>query len=224
VCPYVTALERPIVWRAEFFDYESQAELALLERGYHLVYIDTRGLFGAPEAMREWERFFATLRAAGLTGKIVLVGMSRGALFCYHWAARHPETVAAIYGDAPVCDIKSWPLCLGRSAAGRAEVPALLRAYGFRDENEAKAYRENPSDILEPLAKSRIPIIHIIGDADVAAPVEENSDRVEQRYRELGGTIEVIRKPGQGHHPHSLRNPQPIVDFLLSHRPVVTDQ
>ena len=37
----------------------------------------------------------------------------------------------------------------------------------------------------------------------------------EQRYKALGGKIEVILKPGVDHHPHSLKDPQPIVDFLL---------
>lgn len=30
-----------------------------------------------------------------------------------------------------------------------------------------------------------------------------------------GGTIRVIRKPGADHHPHSLKDPAPIVDFVL---------
>lgn len=217
VQPVVAAARHPLLWRGEFFGHEPQTDLALLARGYHVVYVDTHDLFGAPTAMRIWESFLDVLRRAGLDGKIALVGMSRGALYCYHWAALHPETVSVIYGDAPVCDLKSWPLCLGRSQAGRSEVPALLRAYGFRSEAEAIAYRENPIDLLPALAQARIPILHVIGEADQAAPVEENSDRVESRYRKLGGTIQVIRKPGAGHHPHSLPNPQPIVDFILAH-------
>jgi len=45
--------------------------------------------------------------------------------------------------------------------------------------------------------------------------VAENTAILEKRYREFGGTIEVILKPGVGHHPHSLKDPAPIVDFLL---------
>ena len=30
-----------------------------------------------------------------------------------------------------------------------------------------------------------------------------------------GGKIKVIRKPGVGHHPHSLKDPTEILDFLL---------
>lgn len=40
-------------------------------------------------------------------------------------------------------------------------------------------------------------------------------DLLEKRLKELGGSIEVIRKPGGKHHPHSLKDPAPIVDFVL---------
>jgi hypothetical protein len=45
----------------------------------------------------------------------------------------------------------------------------------------------------------------------------KNSDIIEQRYRQLGGEIQVIRKPGIGHHPHGLDDPKPVVDFILKH-------
>jgi pimeloyl-ACP methyl ester carboxylesterase len=67
------------------------------------------------------------------------------------------------------------------------------------------------------LAKAGIPILHIVGDADKVVPVEENSDIIEQRYKALGGNIQVIHKPGVGHHPHSLKDSKPIVDFFLKH-------
>jgi hypothetical protein len=38
-----------------------------------------------------------------------------------------------------------------------------------------------------------------------------------ERYTALGGTIELIRKPGVGHHPHGLDDPTPIVEFLVRH-------
>lgn len=38
-----------------------------------------------------------------------------------------------------------------------------------------QAYRGNPIDNLELLAKAGIPLIHVIGDADEAVPPEANS-------------------------------------------------
>ncbi len=46
-------------------------------------------------------------------------------------------------------------------------------------------------------------------------PYVENTAQLEGRYKEKGSNIEVILKPGVDHHPHSLKDPQPIVDFLL---------
>jgi hypothetical protein len=57
----------------------------------------------------------------------------------------------------------------------------------------------------------------VVGDADTAVPVSENTTILEARYKKLGGTIQVIQKPGIGHHPHSLKDPKPIVDFILKH-------
>ena len=91
----------------------------------------------------------------------------------------------------------------------------MLKAYGFKSEDEALAWKLNPVDHLEALAKGRVPVFAVIGDADEVVPVEENIDLLEKRLKELGGSIEVIRKPGGKHHPHSLKDPMPIVDFVL---------
>jgi len=45
----------------------------------------------------------------GFAEKPALIGLSRGGLYCYNWAIENPDKVACIYGDAPVCDMKSWP-------------------------------------------------------------------------------------------------------------------
>jgi hypothetical protein len=65
------------------------------------------------------------------------------------------------------------------------------------------------------IARGGYPMLHVCGLADVVVPIEENTDPFEKKVLESGGRITVIRKPGIGHHPHSLPNPQPIVDFIL---------
>ena len=68
------------------------------------------------------------------------------------------------------------------------------------------------------MAKAKIPILSVIGDVnDWVVPIEENTLLVEKRYKELGGEIQVIKKPHCGHHPHSLKDPTPIVDFVVKH-------
>ena len=46
-------------------------------------------------------------------------------------------------------------------------------------------------------------------------PFAENTLLLQERYEKLGGRIKVIVKKGIGHHPHSLKDPQPIVEFIL---------
>ena len=208
VVPDKVAKGKPWIWRARFFGHQPQFDIAMLRKGYHIVYCNVSGLFGAPKAVKRWDDFYKNLcENHGFSKKVILEGMSRGGLIIYNWAAANPDKVAAIYGDAPVMDFKSWP---GHSNAG------ILKAYGFKNAAEAKAYTGNPIDNLEPLAKAGIPIIHVVGDLDKVVPVSENTGIAEKRYKKMGGIFKVIHKQ-VGHHPHSLKDPKPLVDFMLKH-------
>jgi len=217
VIPKKIADGKPWVWRARFWGHEPQFDLAMLERGYHVVYCDVGNLFGSPEAVKRWNECYNYLRFEHLfADRVVLEGMSRGGLIIYNWAAANPDKVAAIYGDAPVMDFKSWPGGKGASKGAASAWKTCLKAYGM-SEAEALAYKGNPIDNLAPLAKAGIPIIHVVGDVDKVVPVAENTAIAEARYKELGGVFEVIHKKDVGHHPHCLKDPQPIVDFILRH-------
>lgn len=215
VRPKAPAPGSPWIWRTEFFGHEPQADIALLGRGFHVAYVDVQNLYGAPVAVQHMEQFYAHVtRIYGLSHKPVLEGFSRGGLFAFNWAASHPDRVAGLYVDAPVCDFKSWPGSKGIGPGSSSDWQALLKVYGFTEE-QALAYDKNPVDNLTPLAKANIPILAVIGDADEVVPVSENINLVETRYQALGGNIRVIHKPGGKHHPHSLTNPAPIVDFAI---------
>jgi lysophospholipase L1-like esterase/pimeloyl-ACP methyl ester carboxylesterase len=201
-------------WRAEFFGHEPQADLALLENGFHVVYIATFGLNGSPAAMDIWEKFYDTLAAAGLDKQSTMIGMSRGGLYSYNWAMRHPDRVACIYGDNPVMDIRSWPGGKGKGKGDAGTWKQLLPQYALTEET-AKDWKGGPLDNLAPLAKAKIPLLHLVGDADDVVPGDENTAILEQRWKELGNEITVMHKPGLGHHPHSLPNPEPITQFVL---------
>lgn len=218
VVPAAPAPGNPWIWRTEFFGVDPQADVALLGKGFHVAYIDVGGMFGAPAALDAMDGFYDhVVKAHALAPKAVLEGFSRGGLYAMNWAARHPDRVSCIYLDAPVCDFKSWPGGGGRSRFAGREWRQLLQAYGMNDE-QARAYALNPVDNLEPLATAKIPILCVIGDMhDWIVPIEENALKVEERYKKLGGEIEVIRKPKGGHRPHSLPDPTPIVDFVVRH-------
>lgn len=215
VVPETAAEGKPWIWRARFFGHQPQADLALLAKGFHLVYIDVAGLFGGPKAVAHWNAFYRYLTEQhGFSKKAALEGMSRGGLIVFNWAAANPDRVACIYADAPVCDFKSWPGGQGKGRGSPGDWLACLKVYGLTEE-EALAYRHNPIDNLQPLATAGVPLLHVCGDADTVVPIEENTRIVEQRYRQLGGRITVIAKKGVGHHPHSLEDPTPIVQFVL---------
>jgi pimeloyl-ACP methyl ester carboxylesterase len=219
VAPRQARPGNPWSWCLEFPDAftERCAALRLLEEGFHHVYFDKHNNFGSPDTLREYNVFHQLLTAGGLAGKAVLIAISRGGLSAYRWASENPEKVAVIYGDAPVCDFKSWPAGKMSSKGNAGDWELCLRAYRFKDEAEALAYTGNPVDTLKPLARAGIPLIHVVGDDDVAVPVAENSAIVERRYKKLGGDIVVIHKPGVGHHPHGLEDQTPVIEYILRH-------
>lgn len=216
VKPHHTAKGNPWIWRARFWGHEPQVDIDLLERGFHLTYCDVAELFGSPKAVERWDEFYALAVKAGLNQKAVLEGMSRGGLIIYNWAAKNPKKVACIYGDAPVMDIKSWPLnwgdCLDEN---KRSMSLLLEAYGFANAEEAMAWNKNPLNHARKLAKAKIPMIHVVGDIDEGVPVAENTAIFEREVAKYGHSVHVIHKPNVGHHPHSLNNPEKIVSFIL---------
>jgi pimeloyl-ACP methyl ester carboxylesterase len=214
---------RPWAWRGEFFGAYPNADVELLKRGWHLAYVGAPDLFGSPKAVARWEAFYDVLvKDHGLSPKPALIGLRRGALYCMAWAAAHPDRTLLVYLDNGVCDFKSWPggrpKGLGTGTGSLVEWVKLLKAYDFRDDAEATAYKRNPVDDLKPLAEAKVPILLVYGDADRTVPHRENSEVVYDRYRALGGPIERIVKPGQDHHPHGLTDPGPVVEFFERQR------
>jgi len=209
----------PWSWCLQFPDSftERCAAPALLKNGFHHAHINVGNTFGCPAAVKHFTAFYQLLTAKGLAPKPVLIGLSRGGLYAYRWAAENPEKVALIYGDAPVCDFKSWPAGKGKGKGSKGDWAELIKCYGFKNEAEALAYQRNPIDTLTPLAAAKVPLIHVVGDADDVVPYAENTAILEERYKKLGGEITVIHKPKVGHHPHGLDDPTPVVEFILRH-------
>lgn len=218
ICPPRPLEKRYWAWKGEFLDAFPETEMALLRKGFYIVYLEFQNQYGSPAAVAKWNDLHACLTGDfGFAQRPALIGLSRGGLYCYNWAAANPDKVACIYGDAPVCDLRSWPGGKGVGRGSPADWQRVMDVYGFASEADTLAYDGNPVDALAPLAAARIPLLHVFGDADESVPWEENTGVVTRRYRELGGSIELIRKPGCGHHPHGLKDPMPIVKFIVKH-------
>lgn len=210
---------KPWSWCMEFPNAFTDrcAAPQLLAAGFHHVHIKVGNTFGSPDALKHCNAFYELLVSKGLAKKAVLIGISRGGLYAHRFASEHPDRVSVIYGDAAVCDFKSWPGGKGKGRGSKGDWASLIKCYGFKDEAGALAYPGNPIDRLEPLAKAKVALIHVVGDADDVVPPAENAEIIERRYRALGGTIEIIHKPGVGHHPHGLDDSSPVVKFILKH-------
>jgi pimeloyl-ACP methyl ester carboxylesterase len=209
-------------WRGEFFGAFANTDAALLTNGFYVVFLSMPDLFGSPDAVKSWDKFYDELTVKhGFAKKTALIGLSRGGLYCYNWAIANPDKVACIYADAPVCDFKSWPggklKGLGKGDGSISEWNKLLKAYGFKSDAEAIAYRGNPVDNLQPLADNGVPLLHVYGDADPVVPWDENTGIMAERYRKMGGSITLMPKAGVGHHPHGFSDPKPIVEFIMQH-------
>ncbi|MDA3924659.1 MAG: alpha/beta hydrolase [Kiritimatiellae bacterium] len=218
---WIAVPEKPLpgnhwVWCMEFptaFDTRTGV-VPLTEAGFFYVHISVGNTFGCPSAQKHLDAFYEFLQEKGFNKKGTLIGVSRGGMYAYRFAARNPDEVSCIYGDAAVCDFKSWPGGKGKGKGSAGDWKSLINLYGFKDEAEALAYKGNPIDILAPLAKAKIPLIHVMGDADNVVPAAENAEIIEKRYKAMGGTIDVFHKPGCGHHPHGLEDPTPIVNLI----------
>lgn len=226
VLPQVAAPGRPWLWRARFPEFNPRAAEGLLAKGYHVAYYDLPNVFGSPKAVENWDHFYAHVRREfGLAEKMALEGVSRGGLFVYNWAVKNPEKVDCIYCESPVCDMKSWPGGKGKGQGSKSDWEQALAAYGFT-EAQMMAFAGNPIDTAATLAARRIPVLHVVNEADAVVPPRENTAVFAQRYKDAGGAITVYQNTGgpaslHGHH-FPLDDAAMEVNFVLRHTPGMT--
>lgn len=217
VKPKSAAKGHPWIWRARFWGHEPQTDIALLQQGFHIVYCDVAELLGNNEAITSWNSFYTLLHKAGLAKKAVLEGMSRGGIYVFNWAALNPEKVACVYVDNPLLNIPSWAVKFinNKSDVNNEMFSAFKKDYNLSTDNDVLNFKGSPVDKTEQIVKGKYPILIVCADTDEQVNVKENTLLFEQKIKALGGNITVIHKPGFKHHPHSLPNPAPIVDFIL---------
>lgn len=213
--PKRIASGKPWVLRARFFGHEPETDIALLERGFHIAYCDVAAFYGNTKAVKRWDNFYQLMIANGFSKKVALEGMSRGGLIAYNWAAQNPEKVACVYADAPVLDGASWPGGKGKGIGSANDWEAFKKHYNISTEDDLANFKDNPIHKISKIAAGGYPMLHVCGEADNVVPVDENTRLFEQKIKEAGGNITTIYKADIGHHPHSLQNPTPIVDFIL---------
>lgn len=204
----------PWVWYAPTLGkHPDKAERWMFERflaaGIAIAGIDVGESMGNPEGRRLYSSLYRELTSnRGMAERPVLLVRSRGGLMLYNWAAENPHKVGGIAGIYPVGNLASWP------GLERASKAYGTDAQGLED----VLAQHNPVDRLAPIAEARVPILHIHGDKDRVVPLEKNSGLIHQRYKALGGPMELIVIPGGGHDlkPHWFQS-QALVDFVIQH-------
>jgi len=213
IAPKEIAEKTPWVWRAEFFDAFAQADMALLNDGWHIAYYHISDMYGCPRSIELMRNFYNdVIRRFNLSSKADLFGFSRGGLYATNYAVRYPKTVSTLYLDAPVLDIKSWPGGMGVGLGAEKEWKECLTVYNL-DEESVNNFCDRPIDKMDLL---KCPIILVAGDSDDVVPYCENGAILAEKY--TNNKIKVIVKPGVAHHPHSLDDTSIITDFIKEYR------
>ena len=110
--------------------------------------------------------------------------------------------------------LSSKPAFVGMSRGGEF-------AYTWAVRNPDKVsciYADNPGGNWEVMSKlaglatNDVPLLHVCGSIDPI--LGRFTLPIESIYQQFGGRISVMIKEGRGHHPHSLRDPAPIADFI----------
>lgn len=113
--------------------------------------------------------------------------------------------------------LSKQPAFIGMSKGG-------VNEYDWATANPDKVsciYADNPAirpeafAKLGELAKNDVPLLNICGSLDFLLSLHTLA--IEESYHRLGGRITVMIKEGAAHHPHSLRNPKPIADWIVEH-------
>jgi pimeloyl-ACP methyl ester carboxylesterase len=133
------------------------------------------------------------------------LGMSRRALT--EWDAWYAYLTGQ-YG------LSKKPALIGMSRGGIFEY-----RWGTANPNKVSCiYADNPGmehegfQRLADLARADVPVLQVCGTLDpLLGPY---TSAIEAIYQQFGGRISMMIKEGYAHHPHSLRNPKPIADFI----------
>jgi len=193
--PGSTGSAKPWVWYAPTLPNLPGKEERMMfgqfiNAGIAVAGIDVGESYGSPAGRKLFTTFHAEMTShRGYSPKPVLLGRSRGGLMTLSWAADNPEKVAAFAGIYPVCDIASYP-GLAKAAGAYGMTPAELQAH---------LSEHNPIDRLANLARAKVPLFTIHGDADKLVPLAANSAVLNDRYLALGGPIRLVVAAGHGH-------------------------
>ncbi len=175
--------------------------LDLLAKGWHHVTIDTFRHRMDDEGLRvsrAFQKFLA--EELGFAPKANLVGMSWGGFFSTRYAATFPECVGKIYLDAPLMNFDGFAKVGGTPTENAAQIGpwATMPPAG----GDWSADPRMPVNMADQIAKAGIPILLLYGGQDATVPPSRNCELFAERFKAVGGKIDIRHRALYGHHPH----------------------
>lgn len=208
---YVIRPEKPNgkwIWKTEFFTAFDQAERALLDMGYTRVYYQISDKYGSFNAVRLMHNFyFDVINRFNLDERCYLFGFSRGGLYAFNFTLFYPECVEKIYFDAPVLDLRTWP------KEGMIERVQAINEYGLTPD-AYETFNGQPVNYFDEFFSHMKHILLIAGLKDEEVDFSQNAGKMIDYCKEHNIYIETILKPEGKHHPHSLEDVTPIINFI----------
>lgn len=197
ILPPTKPADRPVpwVWYAPTLpNLPGDAEKWMFEHftqaGIAIAGIDVGESYGSPDGRALYSTLYDELtKRRGFASKAVLLGRSRGGLMTLAWAVENADKVAGFAGIYPVCNVASYPGVAKASGAYRLTTEELTKHLS----------EHNPIDRLAALAQAGVPLFAIHGDKDTVVPLDANSGELRKCYEALGGQMQLIIPPGQGH-------------------------
>lgn len=218
--PATAAEGKPWLWIGEFAGHLKSLENGLVEKGWHIAYVNQSDKFGSPNAMAVWEKLYTELHEnRDLSAKPALLGISRGGLYVNAWLRLHPDRASVLYLDNGVCDPRSWPggFELTKKGGGsKGDWRKYKTEFGFTDDESALEKSIRPTDQLLPAIQAGILLISCHGTADRTVPYEDNAAKLVEFWQQNEGRVKLFPKENGNHHPHGLPDPKPLIELLVA--------
>lgn len=203
----------PFALKTEYWGAFPHVELALLERGIPLAWVQNTSRFATKEDSDVKAQFVAYLsKTYHLLEKCIPIGMSCGGAHAINFAGDYPHLIHRIFIDAPVLNFMSFP---AKPAFEKIWEQEFKKAYPGIGRHQLLNFERHPINKAPILLEKKIPIIMVWGTEDQTVPYEENGALLEEAFAG-SDLLKVIKVYCRGHHPHGLLGDQSeIVDFLL---------
>ncbi len=215
VIPDKADTRRSWAFKMEYRDEFPETEIELLERGYHIAFIQNKTRFASDDDIQMKADFARHITEKyNLNKKCVPIGMSLGGAQAVIFAGTYPELVEGIFLDAPVLNFcMYWDDC--RDDVWKNEVEV---AYPGLKKYQLLNFYNHPMNKLDILTENKIPVLMLWGNQDQSVLYKDNGVHLEEAYMDYPELMTVMQRVSQGHHPHGFGAKSGIIaDYIVEH-------